>query len=116
MLIRKPGGHPAARSTLQKTNLEEVRFIYVFDSVDFLAEDGCDRVYSYRAASKAFDHGTQKFSIDFIESMLVDVEEFQRVAGAGSRDLTISLDLRVIPNSFQQTIRYAWRPAATHRD
>src|SRR4030095_2187262 len=113
MVIGKFGCHAAARSTLQEADLEEIRFVHVFDCVDLLTEDSGNRVDADGTSAETFDNCAKQLPIDVVETMLVDIEELQRIASNRSRDFAGSFDFREIAAAFQQPVCDPRRSPAT---
>src|SRR6266850_516862 len=116
MLVCEPGCDAAPGSALKEADLKQIGFVNVFDGIDFFAQDSGDRVDAHGAATESFDDSAQEFPVDVVETVLINVEEPEGVAGNGSRDLAGSLHLRIISSSLQQAIRNARRAAAPRRD
>src|SRR5689334_8983795 len=113
MVIGKFGGHTAARSTLKEADLEQIRFVHVFDCVDFLTKDGRNRVDADRTSAETFYNSAKQLPIDIIETMLVDIEELQRITRNRSRDFSGSFHFREIADAFQQPVCDPRRSTAT---
>src|SRR6266446_4124441 len=87
MLVCEPGRDAAPGSALKEADLKQIGFVNVFDGIDFFAQDSGDRVDAHGAATESFDDSAQEFPVDVVETVLVNVEESEGVAGNRSRDL-----------------------------
>src|SRR5262245_7308081 len=67
---------PAPRRTLKESDLQQVRFVHVFDRIDFLAQDGGDRVHTDGTSAEAFDDRAKQLAIDVVKPVLIDVQKF----------------------------------------
>src|SRR5437899_1134076 len=102
VLVGKLRRHTAARRTLQKADLEKVWLVHIFNRIDFLAQHCSDRTDPHRSAAKAFDDGTQQLSIDFVEPVLVHVQELQGRARYRSGNFAGAFDFCVVANALEQ--------------
>ena len=74
MFVCKPCRDAPPRSALKKSNLEQERFVDVFDRVHLLTEHCRNRTDANGTSIEPLDNGSQQFAIDFIEAVLVDVK------------------------------------------
>ena len=104
MLIRQFRGDATTWSALQESNLEQKRFVDVFNRVDFLTQDSGDRVDTHRSPVEFVDNRPQKPPICFVKAMLIDVQQPQRVTRNRVVDLAVTADFSKIPRSLQQPV------------
>src|SRR5215510_14788511 len=100
MVVGKFGCHAAARSTLEEANLQQIRFVHVFDCVDHLTEDSGNRVDADGTSAETFDHGAKQLPIDVVKTMLVDFEDLQSITCNRSCDFAGSSSNREMADAF----------------
>ena len=75
MRVSKMRCYTPTRGALQETNLEQVGLVNVFDRINFFTEYRSNRIDADRTAAESLNDGAQQFSVDFIEAVLVNVEQ-----------------------------------------
>ena len=81
MLVRQLRHLPSARRTLQETLLNQERLIDLLQRARILSECRGDRCQPHRSAVKLIDEQVQDLVIDQVQSVTVDVERLERIAG-----------------------------------
>src|SRR5262245_12446835 len=113
MFVRELSRDAAAGRALEKTDLEEIRFVNIFDGVNFLAQNGGDRIHANRPPAEAFDDGAEKLSIDVVEAVFIHIEKLQRIERDRRGNFAVAFNVGIIANSLQQAVRDARRSAAS---
>ena len=71
--------HAPPGRAIEKSYLNQERLVDIFDGVFFFADRRGDAVDADRPAAELVDDRPQQLPIDLVESMLVDLEQLQRV-------------------------------------
>lgn len=71
----------AARGALEEAELEEVRFVDVFDRFSFFLRGRRERAEADRSAVEFFDNREEQMTVDGIEAEWVDREHGERGFG-----------------------------------
>src|SRR5436190_1083826 len=79
ILVRVASRDAAPRRPIQKTDLDQKRFVDVFDRVLLFADRGGDRVEADRTAPELVDDRAEQLAIALVESVLVDAVQLQRL-------------------------------------
>ena len=111
MLVCQFGNHSSTRSALYESLHYQEWLIYLLNSAGVFAYGCCYGGYSHRAALELIDDGKQNLIIDFIETILVDVQCRQGYLCNLSVNHAVALHLCKVAHSAQQCIGYTWRSA-----
>src|SRR5215470_18796798 len=101
--------YPAARSTVQKSYLNEKRLVDLFDRVRFFGEGGGKCVHANRPALILLNDRQQQLAINLVETVTVHFEHLQRGLRRRQIDLPSAAHLRVIAHPTEKAIRNSWR-------
>src|SRR5687767_9791024 len=96
IVIRARCGDTATRRAIEKALLDEERLVHVLDRVFLFVNGGGKAVDAHRAAAELVDDRAQELPVDFVEAVVVDLEELHRRAGDVRRDVTVGADLREV--------------------
>src|SRR5262245_20085847 len=112
LISRRSHDAPAGRA-VQETDLDQVRFVNLFDGFFLFADGGRDRTNADGSAVEFFDDRRQQFTVDFIQTVAVDLHSIERVSGHFGGDASVVFDFGVISDAAQQAVgdaRRATRP------
>ena len=79
MFISQFSHFTSARSTFQETFFYQERFVYFFYGPSILTQCRSNGSKPYRTAFEFINNGTKYLIIDFIESVLIDIQRFNSV-------------------------------------
>ncbi len=116
VFIRQQGGDPSSWRAVQKTDLDEERFVDFLNGVGLFREGGGERVYPHRPALIFLDDGQQQLAVDVIETVLVDLEHLQGGLRRRFVNLPAAANLGVVPNAAKKAICDAGCPARAAGD
>ena len=78
MLIGKLRHFTSTRSPFHKTFLDQERFIHFLDGARIFAQSGSNGCQTDRTAFKLVYNGTKYLVVYLIQTILVDIQRFQR--------------------------------------
>ena len=107
MIVGELRGDASAGCAVQKSNLDEERFVDFLNCIRFFRERCRQRAHSDRPTLILLDDGEQQLAIDLVESMLVDFEHLERGLGSRKVDLPRAAHLGIVADPSQQAIRDA---------
>ena len=81
MLIGQFRYHTTTWSTLDKTLHDEERLVDLLHRSGILANSGSDSGNAHRTSAELVDDGQQDAVINLVQSLLVDIQCFQRYLG-----------------------------------
>ena len=99
VLIGQLRNAAAARRACQKTNLQKIRFINVFQRNGLLADGRGQCLKAHRAAAVVFHNGGEHAAVDGVKPQTVDLELAERVVGSLGGDHAVVADLRAAGGS-----------------
>ena len=105
VLIGQLRNAAAARRACQKTNLQKIRFINVFQRDGLLADGRGQRLKPHGAAAVVFHDGGEHAAVDGVKPQTVDLELAERVVGSLGGDHAVVADLREIANGTRSPAR-----------
>src|SRR5438045_1357005 len=116
MFIGQLRGHTPARRAVQETNLNQERFVNLFDSIGFFRQCRSQGANPDRAALILLDNGQQQLAIHLVESVAIDFQHLQRRLGSGQVDVASTSDLSIITYPPKQAVGNTRCPARTTGD
>lgn len=96
MAPRVLGGNAAARSTIQKADLDQVGLGDLLERVRFLAQRRCDGVQPDGPAAVVLEDDPNQPAVQPVESEGIDAETFQARARDVAGDATVSANIREV--------------------
>lgn len=78
MMISRRGYHSSPGSALQETDLQQIRFIHIFNSLALFAYRGGNRIQPDRTAAKGGDHRVQHLMVYAVQPARIDLQHLQR--------------------------------------
>src|SRR6478752_6167693 len=104
MLVGTSRCNTAAGGALEKSELDQIGFVDIHDRIGFFTGGGGKRLNPNRTAIELVDDRNENTAVNVVESKLVDIQHLERAHGNIARDLAITMNLRVVTNSLQQSI------------
>ena len=114
MRIGKLGYFPSARRALDKALFDKIRLIDLLERTGIFAQCRCNRRQTHRATFELVDNRYQYFVIDFIETVLVDIQSFESDTGNLYCNAPASFHLGKIADTAQKGIGNTRCPTAAH--
>ena len=74
VFVREPGRYAAARRALQKADLQQIRFVDIFDRIDLFTKHGGNGIDADRTSVESLDDGAQQFPVDLVETLVVHIQ------------------------------------------
>lgn len=94
----------SARGTFQESLLYKEGFVDLFEGPGIFAEGGSDSRESYRASFEFIDDGSKDTVVDFIESVMIDIQCFESMTSNLKVYETVTLDHREVAYSAEQGV------------
>ena len=85
MLVCPLGGRPTAGGSLDQSLLKEIRLVHILDRVGLLANGYGERREADRTAAELLADRAQDLAIEPVESLVVDLEQIERLAAPPAR-------------------------------
>ena len=95
----------AARRACQKTDLQQIRLVNVFQRDGLLADGRGQCLKAHRAAAVVFHNGGEHTAVDGVKAQTVDLELAERVIGSLGGDHAVVADLREIAHAARSPAR-----------
>ncbi len=111
MIVGQASDHPSPGRTVEKSDLDQIRFIDIFDGVFFFTDGRRNGVDADRATPKFFDDRQEQLTIDLIESETIDIGQIQTVTGDLEIDAALGPHLGEIQHTTHETVGDARRAA-----
>ena len=109
MTIRQFRHHTSSRRALDKALHDEERLVHLLHGASILAHSRGDGGDAHRTTLELVDDGQQDLIVDFIETVLVDVQGCQGDLRDLRIDLAVALHLSEVSHSSQQGVGDTWR-------
>src|SRR5215213_605036 len=98
------GCDSATGSSLEKTELDEIRLVDIHDRIGFFTDCRCQRLDTDRSATEFFDNRTKNSAVNVVESEVVDIEHRQRISGNLIGDIPLAPNLCKIARPLEQPV------------
>ena len=105
MLVGEVCDLSASWGALYESLFYEVRLIHLLHSSSIFAKSGSDGGKSHRSAFELVDDGGENLVVDFIKTIFVDIQSFEREPGNLGVDTSIAFHLCEVAHATQQCIR-----------
>src|SRR5690606_6421260 len=89
---------------LDKSLLDEKRFIYLFNCTGIISNSGGDCSDSHRSTIEFINDREQYFIVDFIQPMFVNVKRFERIGRNGPVNTPVALHLCKVTHPSQKGV------------
>ena len=99
VLVRQLRRDPPALRAVEEPYLDKERLVDFFDRVGLFRKRRRQGVQANRPTLVFLNDGQQQATIDFVESMLIDLQHLQRGLCRNFVDIACSANLRVIANT-----------------
>lgn len=111
-MIGGRGHYAPARRALQETDLQQIGFVYVLNSLALFSYRSSDGIEPDRSAAEGADHRLQHLVVDAVQSARIYLKHLQRFSGNLRRNNTVAADLRIIAHPLQETVGNPRSPTA----
>ena len=104
MLVGEFGHFASTRGAVDEALFHKIWLIHFLDGAGVFAHRHGNGVEPNGTALKLVDDGEQNFIVDFVESVVVDVQCLKRIAGNGGVDFTGALHLGEVAHTAQERV------------
>ena len=94
----------ATRCAFEEALLDEERLIHLLQRAGVLADGRGDGSEAHGAALELVDDGGENFVVNLVQSVAVDVERLEGIAGNLHVDASVALDLCEVAHAAQQGV------------
>ena len=105
MLVGQFCDFASSRGALEETLLDEERLIYLLHCTSLFAHRCGDGVDTHRSTLELVDDGGENLVVDFVKTILVDIECFERYLSDLGVNTAVTLHLCEIANTTKECIR-----------
>ena len=104
MLVSQCRRGTATRRTVQKSILQKIRFIHIFQSSGILSDGGCQCLQTDRATLKIDDQSLQNATVNLVETVLIYFQKIECKYSYFVSDPSIVFYLCEITHSLEKAI------------
>src|SRR5581483_1380331 len=105
MLIGSRGNNSSPRCPVQKTTLNQIRFVEFFNCSFVFRSRSCNRTNANRSTTKLLNDRREDFAVKLVQTVHVDFHSIERFVRERLGDATIPDDLRKITNATNKHVR-----------
>ena len=105
------GNHTAAWSAGNKTKLQEIWLIVIFNRSGFVASEGGNSRESNWVVAVVLLHEAKHIAVGRVETKVIDFHEIQRTLGDFCVDDAIAIDVGIVANTLENAVGDAWGKA-----
>src|SRR5690606_2577236 len=116
MLISKRCNNAPSWRALDKADLQQIRFVDVFNRRRLFADACSNRIQADRAAAETLDHAHHQFVVDVVKAERIDLQHFKRLRSHVFGNRAVAAHLRIIAHPFEQAVRDARGPTGAARN